>query len=79
MRAANTGISSVIDPHGNILTEIEPLVSGQASADVSFVTSRTLYSYIGDVFLIFCQIFVLIPFAVSLLPYLKKLLEALDK
>lgn len=79
MRAANTGISSVIDPHGNILTEIEPLVAGQASADVSFVTSRTLYSYIGDVFLILCQIFVLIPVAVSLLPWLKKLLAALDK
>lgn len=72
LRAANTGISSVIDPHGNILTEIEPLVKGQASATVSFVTSRTLYNRIGDVFLLLCQIFVLIPPAISLAKRLKK-------
>ena len=72
LRAANTGVSSIIDPHGNILTEIEPLIAGQTTATVSMVTSRTLYNRIGDVFLLICQIFVLIPPALSLAKRVKK-------
>lgn len=79
LRAANTGISSVIDPHGNILTEIEPLVKGQATATASFVSSYTLYTRIGDIFLLLCQIFVLIPPAVSIVRRLKKQGKAIDK
>lgn len=57
VRAANTGISSVISPEGRQITEIEPLVSGHAAATVYARSDRTLYSYIGDVFIYGCMIF----------------------
>lgn len=52
VRAANTGVSSVITPEGKILTEIDPLVTGYASATVHIRSDRTLYSYIGDLFVL---------------------------
>ncbi len=48
LRAANTGISSVITPEGRLLAEIEPLVDGYAVCDVSLRTEKTLYSVIGN-------------------------------
>ena len=65
LRAANTGISSVIDPHGNIVTSIPPLVEGQAVAEVAFVSEKTLYTCIGDVFLLLCLSCVLLPPALA--------------
>lgn len=54
VRAANTGISSIITPEGEMLTEIEPLVSGYASSTVYTRNDRTLYSRIGDIFAYVC-------------------------
>lgn len=48
VRAANTGISSVISAKGEIKTYLEPLVEGYVAADVTFNSERTLYSYVGD-------------------------------
>ena len=72
LRAANTGVSSIISPTGEELAHIDPLVEGYATAEVSFVSTRTLYSYIGDTFVLLCQVAILLPFAYDLILYLKK-------
>ena len=48
VRAANTGVSAIIDPAGEIVEEIPPLVAGYAVGDVEFRDSRTLYTYLGN-------------------------------
>ena len=48
IRAANTGISSIIDHNGRILDFEEPLVEGIVVADISARSQRTLYSYVGN-------------------------------
>ena len=49
VRAANTGISGVVDPYGRVVVAT-PLFEPRAIvADVRFLTDRTLYSRLGDV------------------------------
>lgn len=58
VRAANTGVSSIISPDGEMLDEEPPLVEGYVIADVSARDSLTVYTVIGDVviyaMLLFC-------------------------
>ncbi len=49
VRSANTGISSIINEQGEILTYCEPLVKGYTSAEVSTYDNVTLYTMIGNV------------------------------
>lgn len=71
VRSANTGVSSVISPRGEVLAEIEPLISGQVTAKVTLSEARTLYTLIGDTFVLLCQIFFLLPFGISACEWLK--------
>lgn len=48
VRAANTGISSLISANGQIDGYLEPLVEGYVAGNVTFNSQRTLYSYVGD-------------------------------
>ncbi len=48
VRAANTGVSSVISPKGVVLTDVPPLVEGYTYAEISPISARTLYSYTGN-------------------------------
>ena len=50
VRSADTGISSVISPTGESLDEQPPLVEGMSRATLYARDTRTLYSYIGNVF-----------------------------
>jgi apolipoprotein N-acyltransferase len=50
VRAADTGISSVIAPDGSVDAELPPLVEGVSISTVHPTSSRTLYSYIGNLF-----------------------------
>ena len=59
--SANTGISSVIDPMGNVIDEVGVLERGYAVADVHLRSSTTPYSVIGNSFVYLC-----ISFAVGL-------------
>ncbi len=70
VRAANTGISSIISEKGEVLAEISPLVRSYAVAEVSMTESLSLYTRIGDVFVLLCQIFILLPFAYELAAHL---------
>ncbi len=61
VRSANTGISSVIDPKGEIVRELGTLEEGYVICDVYMRDSATLYSVVGNIFVYFCIVFVVIP------------------
>ena len=48
MRAANTGISGVVDPYGRVLTATPLFVPTAFVADVRLLDDRTVYSRTGD-------------------------------
>lgn len=50
IRSADTGISSIISPTGEAMDELPPLVEGVSIATVYPSDHRTLYSYIGNIF-----------------------------
>ena len=54
VRSANTGISTVISPDGELLAWIDPLERGYAVAEVEPTDTRTLYSVIGNTFVYLC-------------------------
>lgn len=56
--SANTGISSIIDPMGNVIDEVGVLERGYAVADVHLRNSATPYSIIGNSFVYLCMAFV---------------------
>jgi apolipoprotein N-acyltransferase len=47
-RAANTGISGIVDPYGHIVERSEIFEQVGLVGEVRFLTSRTIYSIIGD-------------------------------
>ncbi len=57
VRAANTGISSLISPRGEILGMLPPLVEGTVSAEVPLESGKTLYLCIGDLIVWLCLAF----------------------
>ena len=59
VRAANTGISTVVSPTGEILSWIDPLTKGYAIAEVEMRSQDTLYTVIGDLFVYLCIAFVM--------------------
>ncbi|MBO7310535.1 MAG: apolipoprotein N-acyltransferase [Clostridia bacterium] len=50
VRAANTGISTVISSKGEVLEQLDPLVEGIVEYDVSVNTHKTPYTVIGNLF-----------------------------
>lgn len=50
VRAANTGISAVVDPHGRVLERTALFEPALIVADVPFVSGTTFYARHGDVF-----------------------------
>lgn len=57
VRAANTGISSVITPTGKVLDSIGALKKGLIVEDVEINDGLTLYTRTGNVFVVLCGIF----------------------
>ena len=64
VRAANTGVSTLITSAGVVTGEIAPLTGGYLVGETAASDSRTLYSYIGNTF-----IFVNMALVISLLGY----------
>ncbi len=62
-RAANTGISTIITPEGELIGWVDPLVDGYAVADIPIKESKTLYTVVGNLFVYLC-----IAFGVGILP-----------
>lgn len=59
VRAANTGISSVITPTGKILDSIGALQKGLIVEDVEINDGLTLYTRTGNLFVLLCGAFVI--------------------
>lgn len=73
LRAANTGISSVINPAGKMTHSLPALAGGYIVADVETRYNMTLYMRIGNLFIAACALFCLVPFAANIgLSYGKK-------
>jgi apolipoprotein N-acyltransferase len=49
VRAANTGISGVVDPYGRVLLTTKLFEPAAVTFDVRLLSGRTIYSHIGDV------------------------------
>jgi apolipoprotein N-acyltransferase len=50
VRAANTGISGVVDPYGRVLAQSALFEPAVVVGEARMLTTRTLYTRIGDVF-----------------------------
>ena len=50
VRSANTGISGIVDPYGRVLAETSIFEPAVVVGEARFLTARTIYSRIGDVF-----------------------------
>lgn len=57
VRSANTGISSVIDPLGNVKEKLGALECGYVVSTVHLRSSTTPYTFIGNAFVYLCMIF----------------------
>jgi apolipoprotein N-acyltransferase len=55
-RAANTGISGIVDPYGRVLVRSALFEQAALTGDVRFLTSRTIYARTGDVFAFACVV-----------------------
>jgi len=56
IRAANTGISGVVDPYGRVLVESRLFEPAVVTGTVYYRTERTLYTRIGDAFAYFAAL-----------------------
>jgi len=61
VRAANTGISAIIDPTGKILSQTGLFERTVLKGEVKYIDEKTFYAAYGDVFVYLCGI-VLIPY-----------------
>jgi len=59
VRSANTGISSIISPTGEVLDYLEPLERGNVTADIQMIEETTLYDKVGNIIVLF-SVFVLV-------------------
>ncbi len=50
VRAANTGISTVVSDRGEVIADLDPLIEGMICEDVFLRTHTTLYMRIGNLF-----------------------------
>ncbi len=58
VRAANTGMSSIITPRGEITKSLQPLCEGQITDLVVFRDDMTFYAKCPSLFIVICHIFV---------------------
>jgi apolipoprotein N-acyltransferase len=56
VRAANTGISGVVDPYGRVIVQSRIFEPAVVTGTVYYRTERTLYTRIGDVFAYFAAL-----------------------
>ncbi len=59
VRAANTGISGVVDPYGRVLAQTELFENVRVVADVRWINVKTVYGWTGDLFVYLCLMLVI--------------------
>ncbi len=67
IRAANTGISSIINPSGRIINSLKPLTTGYITGEVYFNNKTTFYTKTGNLIVLACFIFYIIKLAFILI------------
>ncbi len=67
----NTGITSVVNDKGEVISIMPIYQEGYVLDTVYAVSDRTLYSYVGNLFVYLCIAFAVVPFAVNIF-YKKK-------
>ena len=72
VRAGNTGISCVITDKGTVTDQLPPFEQGYIVAQVNALTHRTLYSYVGNVFVYLLIAASVLPFVIELVVFLKR-------
>lgn len=72
VRSANTGISSIIDPLGNVKTELGALERGYVVSEVSPRGENTIYAYIGNTFAYICLAYAMGMICLSVIEGFKK-------
>ena len=77
VRAANTGVSSIISNRGEILLMTEPYDETYVLSEVYERDERTLYSYVGNLFVVLCALVTVMCFFCEI--YFKKVLTKRDK
>ena len=60
-RSANTGLSSFITSHGEVISSIPPLEDGYLNCDIALLSHRTLFTSIGNLFVYISGFLALIP------------------
>lgn len=60
IRAANTGISAIVDKKGSILESLDLEKRGFITSQVRIGTNKTFYSTFGDIFAYLCTLFVIL-------------------
>jgi len=78
VRAANTGISSIITPDGMVLDEEPPLVGGYVIADIAARSAPTVYSIIGNLF-VYINIAAICLLSITAIPAVSASLEKKKK
>jgi apolipoprotein N-acyltransferase len=71
VRSANTGVSSFISSTGAVVSDIGALERGFLCEDVPVLTGRTLYSYVGNIFILFTTAFITAPLLLDAIAKLK--------
>ncbi|MBE6608508.1 MAG: apolipoprotein N-acyltransferase [Ruminococcaceae bacterium] len=71
-RAASTGISAIISSDGEVIDMLDPLVKGYVTASVHRNTQRTLYSYVGDIIVLPCVIFIVTLVCIDVIEHKRK-------
>jgi apolipoprotein N-acyltransferase len=56
VRAANTGISGIVDPYGRVLTTTALYTQAVVVGDVRFLKDTTIYARTGDIFAYACTV-----------------------
>lgn len=58
VRAANTGISSIITPTGKVTESLPPLVEGYVLGEVYMISNHTLYTVIGNTLILAAGVYI---------------------
>lgn len=72
VRAANTGISATITPHGAVTESIEPLIDGYIVSEVPIQSNANNASVANSIFLILCAVCVIALPTVNIAEYISK-------
>ena len=70
--SANTGISAIIDPLGNVIDEVGVLENGYILSEVEMIEGETLYSIIGNTFVYICILVPIALFAIEIIVNIHK-------